>query len=36
LPDALRRYLLCDCDIKIVWTEGGVPVSVGEPVKSSV
>ena len=36
LPDALRRYLLCDCDIEIVWTEGGVPVSVGEPVKSSV
>jgi len=29
LPDALRRYLLCDCDIEIVWTEGGVPVSVG-------
>jgi hypothetical protein len=27
LPDGLRRYLLCDCDIEIVWTEDGIPVT---------
>jgi hypothetical protein len=23
LPDWLRRYLLCDCDIEVVWTDDG-------------
>lgn len=27
LPSWLRRYLLCDCDIEIVWSADGVPVS---------
>jgi hypothetical protein len=27
LPDWLRRYLLCDCDIEIVWTEDSIPVA---------
>lgn len=26
LPDWLRRYLLCDCDIEVVWNENGIPV----------
>jgi hypothetical protein len=29
LPDALRRYLTCDCDITTVWHTEGHPVQVG-------
>jgi hypothetical protein len=29
LPDALRRYLLCDCDIATVWHTEGHPVQIG-------
>jgi len=27
LPSWLRRYLLCDCDIEIVWNTDGIPVA---------
>ncbi|QYG93944.1 DUF222 domain-containing protein [Iamia sp. SCSIO 61187] len=29
LPDTLRRYLLCDADISVVWETDGHPVQVG-------
>jgi hypothetical protein len=29
LPDAMRRYLTCDCDISAVWHSEGHPVQVG-------
>ena len=29
LPDALRRYLTCDCDLRPVWNVHGTPLSVG-------
>jgi hypothetical protein len=27
LPTWLRRYLLCDCDVELAWTDDGIPVS---------
>ena len=30
LPSWLRLYLLCDCDIEIVWESDGVPVSTSK------
>ncbi|MCB0977633.1 MAG: DUF222 domain-containing protein, partial [Acidimicrobiales bacterium] len=29
LPDVLRRYLSCDCDVRPVWEVHGVPLSAG-------
>jgi hypothetical protein len=33
LPDALRRYLTCDCDITTVWHAEGHPVQVGRSAR---
>ncbi len=34
LPDSLRRYLLCDCDLIPVLEKFGIPVSVGRTQRS--
>jgi hypothetical protein len=34
LPSWLRRYLLCDCDIEIVWTTDAIPLSTSRHHRS--
>lgn len=34
LPTWLRRYLLCDCDIEVVWTAEGTPVATSKHLRT--